>query len=171
MSYFRIKKLEKEDIQLFKVRKFLFNIIEEEFGYGYIPEYHKDIKALADHYIYPMKNQFYMAIHNKTQKVIGTLGIRSYDKNFEIFDGVYQAEDTASIWRVFVDNRYRRNGVASSLVKTAEKFCENAGYKQIYLHTHKTVQGSVDFWISKGYKITEDTNNELGTVHMEKLIL
>lgn len=52
----------------------------------------------------------------------------------------------------------------------AEEFCKNNGYKKIYLHTQKVVDGSLDFWLSKGYKITKDMNNSLGTVHLEKIL-
>ncbi|MGC9517910.1 MAG: GNAT family N-acetyltransferase [Methanomicrobiales archaeon] len=170
MSYFRIKKLENNESDLHQVREFMFRIIKEEYGFLYIPEYHEDIKFVDDYYVFPLKNQFFMAIHNKTQEIIGTIGIRSYDKNFEIFKNIYHPENTASLWRVFVENKYRRNGVASSLVKTAEEFCVNAGYNRIYLHTQKIVDGSLNFWMAKGYQITDDTGNELGTVHMEKLL-
>ncbi len=41
----------------------------------------------------------------------------------------------------------------------------------MYLHTQKTVLSSQDFWLSKGYTITKDMKNGLGTVHMEKNII
>lgn len=31
-----------------------------------------------------------------------------------------------------------------------------------------TLEGALEFWLSKGYSIVIDTDNELGTVHMEK---
>ena len=67
-----------------------------------------------------------------------------------------------------MDKKWRRNGVASTLVHRAENFCRNKGYDKVYLHTHKTVHGSLDFWLSNGYQIVEDTNNHMKTVHMEK---
>mgnify|MGYP005840332483 CR=1 FL=1 len=160
--------MKNSDIKQYKVKNFLFRIIKEEFGYGYVQEYHQDIIKLEDYYIKPDKNVFLLAIHKKTGDLIFTLGIRAYDKDYEIFNGFYNAENTASIWRVFIDKRWRRNGVGSKLVSVAEDFCKNKGYKNIYLHTQKVVEGSLDFWLSKGYKVTFDTENENGTVHMEK---
>lgn len=126
---------------------------------------------MEDYYIKPDKNIFLLAFLKNTDKIIGTIGIRAYDKDYEIFKGTYDAETTASIWRVFIDKKWRRNGIGSKLVSTAEEFCKNKGYKNIYLHTQKIVDGSLDFWLSKGYKVTKDMENELGTVHMEKRLV
>ena len=170
ITYFNIKQMTEEDVKHYSVKNFIFKIINEEFGYSYVPEYHHDIINMEDYYIKPDKSIFLLATHNNTGNLIGTLGIRAYDKNYDIFNGVYNSKSTASIWRVFIDKRWRRNGVGSKLVSTAEKFCKDKGYKNLYLHTQKIVDGSLDFWLSKGYRITRDMKNELGTVHMEKII-
>ena len=44
------------------VKEFLFKQIKKEFGYGYIPEYHKDIVNLEKYYIKPQRNNFYIAL-------------------------------------------------------------------------------------------------------------
>ncbi|MGB4612398.1 MAG: GNAT family N-acetyltransferase, partial [Methanothermobacter thermautotrophicus] len=96
------------------------------------------------------------------------LGLRAYDREFEGLN--YDPETTASLWRVFVDEDHRRMGVASRLVEIAEKEAASLGYQRIYLHTHKYVGGALEFWLSRGYRVTVDTGNELGTVHMEKTL-
>lgn len=168
MSYYLAKELKKQDLSLYNVQGFLFNLIDDEFGYGYVASYHQDIINMESYYIVPDKNNFFMAINQKTGKIIGCIGIRAYDRDFEMFKDVYSPENTASIWRVFVDRPWRRNGVASTLVELGEDFCREEGYEKIYLHTQKTVEGSLNFWLSKGYKIVDDTENSLKTVHMEK---
>lgn len=168
MTYFKVTEIQKEHISPYNVKKFLFNMIQDEYGYGYVPEYHQDIKDLETHYFDPERNNFFLAIHHETGKIIGTIGIRAYDKDFPLFKEVYNSKTTASIWRVFVEKTWRRNGVASTLVRRTEDFCRFKGYEKIYLHTHKTLNGSLDFWLSKGYRIVEDTKNHLKTVHMEK---
>jgi len=170
MSYFEIKKLQEEQVSQYNIKKFLFKMIKAEYGYGFIPEYHQDIIYLENYYLNPERNNFYLAIDPHTEKVIGTLGIRAYDKYFPLFKNVYNSKTTASIWRVFVEKSWRRMKVASTLVHTAEAFCQRNDYEKVYLHTHKKVEGSLNFWISSGYQIIKDTENHLKTVHMEKKI-
>lgn len=57
-----IRKLENDVEQIKNLQKFLFGQIEKEFGYGYVPAYHKDIKNLNSYYIEPEKNIFLIAI-------------------------------------------------------------------------------------------------------------
>jgi len=168
VNCYKIKNLHAELIKTLKLKDFLFEMIHTEFGYEYIPEYHYDIVNLEEYYIKPKRNNFFIALHQETQKLIGTIGIRSYDKDFSSFRGLYDPKNVASIWRVFVIKPWRRNGVASALVKLAEEYCRKKGYKTIYLHTHKSIPGSLDFWLSNNYHIIEDTKNQLQTVHMEK---
>ncbi|MDI9436452.1 MAG: GNAT family N-acetyltransferase [Euryarchaeota archaeon] len=170
MSYFKIKELLKEHVHSYQVKKFLFNMIQDEFGYGYIPEYHQDIVDLESYYLEPQRNNFFLAVHHTPGMVMGTMGIRAYDKDFPQFKERYHPETTASLWRVFVDRPWRRNGVASALVQMAEDFCRENHYEKIYLHTHKNVQGSLDFWLKNGYQVVADTGNHLKTVHMEKIL-
>ncbi|MDO5852052.1 MAG: GNAT family N-acetyltransferase [Methanobacteriaceae archaeon] len=152
-----------------KTKLFLMKMIKEEYGYGYIKEYHSDIKNLKETYLIP-KNNFYIIL-NKTKDVIGSIGIRGYDKNFKEFKHRYTKENTSSVWRMFIDKKYRRKGLGSQLVKMVERFSKEENYNEIYLHTHKNVEGALNFWKSLNYRITIDTNNELKTIHMEKKII
>lgn len=165
-----IKTLQNDDTTVNHVKKFLFNIIKNDFGYGYVPEYHKDILDMKKFYMDPEKNTFFVAVDKKMGKIIGTAGIRAYDLDFKSLSGRYNFETTASFCRVFVDKNWRRNGIATALVQSAEDFCTRNGYSKVYLHTQKTVDGSLDFWLSRGYKVVLDTENKIGTVHMEKEI-
>ena len=164
-----VKELGNDADQNKKVQKFLFSQIKKEFGYGYVPEYHEDIKNLNEYYVNPQKNSFFIACDG--DKIIATIGIRAYDKSFEEFKGIYSSDQTASIWRLFVDEKYRRCGIASLLFNIVEKFAFKHRYNEIYLHTHKTLPGALDFWKKMGFKITIDTNNDLQTVHMDKKIV
>ena len=165
-----IKELGNDINQIEKVQKFLFSQIKKEFNYGYVPEYHSDIKNLYDYYICPKRNNFFICLDKKSNDIIATIGLRAYDKDFDEFRNIYSNETTASIWRLFVDEKYRRCGIASMLFKIVEEFAYKNQYNEIYLHTHKTLNGAIDFWEKMGFNITIDTNNELQTVHMEKNI-
>lgn len=167
MNFYKVVELEKNKDFLNDAEKFLFKMIEKEYGYGYNPEYHKDIKNLDEVYLSDDRNNFFVAI-DYNNNIIGTIAIRGYDKNFSEFKGVYCKKTTASIWRLFVDEKYRRLGIASELVRKVEDFSKEKNYNKLYLHTHKNITGALDFWLSQNYNITIDTNNGFKTVHMDK---
>lgn len=164
-----IKKLTDNPKLLVDVQNFLFKQIKMELGYDYVPEWHQDIIHLEEYYIKPEKNNFFIAF-NESNEIIATIGIRAYDKNFVEFKGKYSKESTSSIWRLFVDKRYRRCGLASKMFSVAEDFAKNSGFENIYLHTHKILPGAIEFWTKMGFIISLDANDELQTVHMDKQI-
>ena len=106
-----IKPLSNNPKEIEDVKKFLFKMIKLEFGYGYVPEWHQDIVNLEDYYINPERNNFFVAYY-ETGEIIGTIGIRAYDKDFPEFRHLYSKDTTSSIWRLFVDRRCRRCGLA-----------------------------------------------------------
>ena len=163
-----IKELDKNSIN--DVQKFLFKQIKQEFGFDYVPAWHQDIIRMDEYYINPHKNNFFIALNEQTNEIIATIGIRAYDKDFDLFKGKYFKENTSSIWRLFVDKRYRRCGIASKMFSVAENFANDKDYNEIYLHTHKTLDGALTFWTKMGFIITIDEGNDLETVHMEKQI-
>ena len=165
-----IKTLNSNPDLVSNVQSFLFKQIKKEFGYGYVPEWHQDIVKIDEYYIMPNRNNFFVALNSETNEIIATIGIRAYDKDFVEFKNRYSKENTASIWRLFVDEKYRRCGLASKLFSVAENFANEAGFKDIYLHTHKTLNGALKFWMKMGFIITIDSGDELQTVHMDKNI-
>ena len=169
MNFYKIIELEKNKDFLNNVEKFLFKMIRKEYGYGYIPKFHRDIKNLDKTYLAHERNNFFLA-KDYNDNIIGTIAIREYDKDFPEFKEVYCKKSTASIWRLFVDEKYRRCGIASKLVRKVENFSKERGYKKLYLHTHKNINGALDFWLSLDYNIRIDTNNSLKTVHMDKIM-
>ena len=88
----------------------------------------------------------------------------------EEFKDSYSKDNTSSIWRLFVDRRCRRCGLASKMFSIAENFANGAGFDKIYLHTHKNLDGALEFWSKMGFVIVLDANDELETVHMDKKI-
>lgn len=164
-----IKELENNAEDIRNVQEFLFSQIQEEYGCGYVEEYHRDIKNLMDYYILPNKNGFFMAL-DENNNIIATIAIRGYDKEFKEFKSLYTKEKTASIWRLFVDKQYRRLGLATSLFHITEEFCRKNEYEEIYLHTHKNLNGALIFWKKMGFEITVDSDDEFQTVHMIKNI-
>ena len=164
-----IIELTENNFEKYNIEEFLFNMIKICYGLDYVPEYHKDIKNLDEYYVQPEKNCFLFAIDSDNDKLIGTCGIRGYDKNYDIKDRYYNPTDTASIWRLFVDIDYRHNGIATRLLEEIEQFCKEH-YKEIYLHTQKDSYGALPFWLNRDYQIVEETDDEYGTIHLEKIL-
>lgn len=165
-----IMELNEELIESYHVKRFIFKMIKENYNLEYVPEYHYDVKNLYEYYIKPLKNTFYISIDKDEDKLIGTSGIRSYDKNYKINNRFYNKDSTASLYRLFVEEEYRHKRIASKMLDKIEQFCKSVGYNEIYLHTQKDSYGALPFWLSKEYKIVENTFNKLGTIHMEKVL-
>lgn len=164
-----IKKLINDSEMISNVQKFLFDQIKKGFGYDYVPEWHQDIVNMEKYYINPKRNNFFIA-YNENCEIIATIGIRAYDKDFPQFRGQFSADVTSSIWRLFVDKKYRRCGLASKMFSVAESFANECDYGEIYLHTHKTLPGAIEFWTKMGFIVILDSHDELETVHMDKKI-
>ena len=166
-----IKELCNDSKQIQDVQEFLFKMIKLEFGYDYVPEWHQDVMKMDEYYIGSERNNFFVAYGEETGEILATIGIRAYDKDFPEFRHLYSEDTTSSIWRLFVDRRCRRCGLASKMFSIAENFANEKGYSDIYLHTHKTLPGAIEFWTKMGFVVALDANDELETVHMDKKIV
>lgn len=164
-----IKPLGNDSEQIADVQEFLFKMIKLEFGYDYVPKWHQDVVNLEEFYINPDKNNFFVA-YTEDGEIIATIGIRAYDKDFPEFRHLYSEKYTSSIWRLFVDRRCRRCGLASKMFTIAENFANEVGYDNIYLHTHKNLDGAIKFWTKMGFVVVLDAEDDLETVHMDKKI-
>lgn len=151
------------------VKEFLYDQIMIEYGIGPTPKFHYDIDGMTEYYISPDCNCMFVAWDG--DKIVATAGIRAYDKDYDLFKGVYSKDDTASIWRLMVDGNYRRHGIARQLVNEMEDFAKNAGYSKIYLHTHRYLDAALPFWKSLGYKITIEEDDYDETTHMVKELI
>ena len=165
---FTIKEIKNDDAEIENVKNFLYDQIKKEYGIGPNMKFHYDIESIDQYYINPSCNSFFIAYYN--DKIVATAGIRAYDKDFEFFKGVYFKEDTASIWRLMVDEKFRRNGLARQLVNIMEEFAKKVGYDKIYLHTHRYLDAALPFWKSLGYKITVEEDDYDETTHMVKYL-
>jgi len=145
---------------------FLFDQIKKEYGIGPTPKFHYDIEGLKDYYIWPERNNFFIACDG--DKIVATAAVRAYDKDYEFFKDIYSKDDTASIWRLMVDEDYRRMGLARRLVGLMEDFAINQGYDKMYLHTHRYLEAALPFWKSLGYKVTVEEDDYDETSHMIK---
>ena len=165
---FIIKEIKNDDSEIDNVKNFLYGQIKKEYGIGPNMEFHYDIESMNQYYIDPACNSFFIVYCE--DKIVATAGIRAYDKDFDFFKGIYSPNDTASIWRLMVDEKYRRHGLARNLVEVMEDFAKDAGYDRIYLHTHRYLDAALPFWKSMGYEITLEEDDYDETTHMVKYL-
>lgn len=165
---FIIREVKNNQEEIEAVKEFLYGQIMNEYGIGPTPKFHYDIEGMVEYYILPSGSNFYIALDG--EKIIATAAIRAYDVDYEVIKGMYSKEDTASIWRLMVDEKYRRHGIARKLVSTMEEFAKNEGYDKIYLHTHRYLESGIPFWTSAGYEITVEEDDYDETTHMVKYL-
>ncbi len=163
---FVIREVRNDEGEIEAVKEFLYAQIMNEYGIGPTPKFHYDIEGMSEYYLLPSDSNFYIALDG--EKIIATAAIRAYDVDYELFRGIYSKEDTASIWRLMVDEDYRRHGIARRLVSTMEEFARDAGFDRIYLHTHRYLESGIPFWTSAGYEITLEEDDYDETTHMIK---
>ena len=163
---FKIKEISSNPLEIEAAKEFLYDQIKKVYDIGPTPEFHYDIGGLEEYYILPSRNTFFVAYYG--DKIVATAAIRAYDRDYEFFRGVYSQEDTASIWRLMVDEEYRRHGLARKLVNVMEEFAREKGYARIYLHTHRYLDAAMAFWKSLGYEITVEEDDYDETNHMVK---
>ncbi len=167
----KIIELTNENIEKYNVKKYLFDMVKLCYDLDYVPEYHYDIVDLEKYYINPENANFYIAIDCDNNKIIGSSAIRNYDKDYHVKNKNYSKEHTASLHRVFVSPEYRHCKIGSKLIKALEEFCISKNYDEIYLHTYENSYGALSFWQFNNYKITYETHDAEGTVHMEKVLI
>lgn len=151
------------------IKDFIFDQIKKEYNGDINPQYHYDILEIEKYYFTPQRNNLFVAMEG--DEIIGTIAVRGYNKSFDEFKGKYDKDTTASIWRLFVDEKFRRNKLATKLYTAVEEFSKENNYKYIYLHTHKNLEGALLFWQKMGFDITLDTDDEFQTVHMHKNLI
>ncbi|MFH1314225.1 MAG: GNAT family N-acetyltransferase [Candidatus Eisenbacteria bacterium] len=84
------------------------------------------------------------------------------------------SKGVAQLAALYVDRLYRRRGVASMLVAEAERLAREAGAEKLYVSAIAS-ESAVGFYLERGFKPTEDANEELFTlepddIHMIKLL-
>ena len=163
---FTIRELSDNPLEIEAAKDFLYGQIKKVYDIGPTPEFHYDIEGIEEYYILPPNNTFFVAYDE--DKMVATAAIRAYDRDYKFFRGIYTKEDTASIWRLMVDEDYRRHGLARRLVNEMEDFAREKGYARIYLHTHRYLDAAMAFWKSLGYEITVEEDDYDETNHMVK---
>ncbi|MFD5269028.1 GNAT family N-acetyltransferase [Streptomyces sp. NPDC058335] len=156
-------------------RRVMLDTLYNEFGYGYVPHWHRDTVDIEGTYIEHPRHLLLVAVHHG--EVVATTGVRStgpaHPPHPRWLAESYPSGTTAQLVRVYVQPGHRRRGLARTLVDTACDFIANTpGYERIYLHTNVDIEGSEAFWRSLSKEVCDArTTGEHGpgvaTVHFE----
>src|SRR5215472_3192346 len=139
---------------LAQARAIMLRTFEEDFGYGYRPDYHADVDDLRGTYLDNPRHALFVAVDDASDQVVATAGIRSgglkpqYNPAWLVER--YDPERTAQIVRVYVAREHRRRGIAQGLISAVCQFVADEGsYERIALHTDPRSPGAERFWTAQ----------------------
>jgi GNAT superfamily N-acetyltransferase len=157
-------------------RALMIRTFEEDFGYGYKPEFHADVDDMQGTYLDNPRHTLFVAVAEATGQIVGTAGVRSGGLkpafNHPWLVERYDPERTAQLVRVYTLREYRGKGVARALVERALRFVPEAGgYSVVALHTDPRSPGAERFWRSMPTTlILDDRDGPSGSLHFEMAI-
>ncbi len=154
-------------------RALMIRTFEEDFGYGYKPEYHADVDDLRRIYVDNERHALIVAVDDATGKIIGTGGVRSGGLkpqfNHRWLVDRYDPERTTQIVRIYTASEQRGRGVARALVDGLLRFVADEGsYEVVALHADPRSPGAERFWRSMPTTlILDDRDGPSGSLHFE----
>ncbi|WBB91128.1 GNAT family N-acetyltransferase [Verrucosispora sp. WMMC514] len=154
-------------------RGVMLDTFYRDFGYGYRPDWHRDVIDLAGTYLVPEQHALFVA--TKGDEVVGTTAVRAGGPKSPPHPGFlarrYPDDTTAQLFRVYVRPEHRRCGLARALVGLAVDFvARQPRYRALYLHTDPRVDGAEPFWRSVATLIHDPRggcDDTYQTVHFE----
>lgn len=151
------------------VRAFWLSVFEQDYGYGYRPEWHWDYDDIPGVYLHQPRHALMLAHDGHSGELVGTAALRSGPPRSPgwLVERYQPPEETAQLYRVFTHHGYRGRGVARRLVEALRSFAVRVGgYRRICLHT----ETAVNFWLGLGCTVVHDgrtADPPDATVHME----
>ncbi|MCL7748868.1 GNAT family N-acetyltransferase [Halalkalibacter alkaliphilus] len=151
-----------------QVSKFLLKTMQEVYPFQLSEKSLRDLTEMESLFIERTDATMIAAFHN--ERVVGTIAVRRYDGRIASLFDRYNLDTTCEIIKCYVDKSERRKGIGSLLMNRVRRFCREANYSTLYLHTHHFLPGGFHFWTKKGFQVTIEDMDEFETIHMEQLI-
>ncbi len=157
-------------------RALMIRTFEEDFGYGYRPEFHSDVADLQGVYHDHPRHTLLVAVADDTGEIAGTAGVRSGGLkpafNVPWLVARYDPDRTAQLVRVYTLREWRGHGIARALVAQAVRFVAGEpSYTVLALHTDPRSPGAERFWRSMPTTlIHDDRDGPSGSLHFEMAI-
>lgn len=162
---YTIRRVQEKDSS--QVTRFMMRIRKEIFPMLSPDQLPPDLLHFNEYYVEQEGAAVYAAFF-EDEEVIGTIGICPYDGRFARLQEFYEQKKTAEIVKCYIDSQYRRLGIGSVLFTEAVSFCKDAGYEQLYLHTHPFLPNAIPFWKAKGFEERWAEDDPVwNTLHMD----
>ncbi|MFA7255772.1 MAG: GNAT family N-acetyltransferase [Candidatus Omnitrophota bacterium] len=100
---------------------------------------------------------FFVAVDNKSQKVVGTVAIKKED------------ERVALLRRLFVAPTHRNLRIGKQLIERALDFCREVGYEEVVFKTTSKMSGAINLCRANGF--VQRAHIVLGPIELIKLSL
>lgn len=110
--------------------------LEERFGF-IDPSYNPDLKDIVNTYSQE-KTMFFICVYN--QEVISTGAVS------------YEAPGIGRIERMSVLKKYRRSGIAKTMLQHLESWAQQQGYERLVLETNKGWTSAIEFYKKQQYE-------------------
>lgn len=154
-------------------RSVMLDTFYRDLGYGYRPEWHRDVIELEETYLRTPRHALFVAVHDG--QVVGTTAVRAQGPRNPPHPAWlverYGDHCTAQLFRVYVRREHRRHGLARGLVGHARDFvAATPGYERLYLHSDTRSDGAEPFWKSVAevvHDARDGVSDQHQTVHYE----
>lgn len=154
-------------------RSVMLDTFYHDLGYGYRPEWHRDVIELEEVYLRQARHALFVAVHGG--QVVGTTAVRAQGPRNPPHPAWlaerYPDDSTAQLFRVYVRREHRRHGLARALVDLARDFvAATPGYRHLYLHSDTRSDGAGPFWASVAEVVHDGRDGDparFQTVHYE----
>lgn len=157
------------------VHALMIRILDEDYGYGFNPEWHADIADLQGYYLDNPRHTVLLAEDDASGLVIAAVAVHAAGVPeggrpqwlIDRYDGVTSAE----ICRLSVAREQRRRGSGRALVEAARRWiAAEGGYRVIQLHTNAKPENAGPFWFALPTTVVWDGRGQEGyrpMVHFE----
>jgi len=98
----------------------IFMVLEAKNALGRVPRLNEDLLDIRKYYL-SRGEMFWLAI-NEDNRVVGCVGYNSC------------GQDTAKLHRLYIKYNLKRQGIGTELLKTAEQYMKEAGYRYSIVH-------------------------------------
>jgi GNAT superfamily N-acetyltransferase len=86
--------------------------------------------------------------------IVGVVGFVPFDARFPSLPPL--PASTVEVVRLYVAPAYRRCGLAGALFGALRASAEEGGSECMYLHTHRFLDGALQFWQKVGFELVEE---------------